>query len=92
MSQILLMYTDNVLYENGPTYKTCIESFRENVPVNCFEYQRLREQFNWLRFEMEPHARYLHCHMNDFVGSMRLQTVNHLLEIGSDEPFGPREE
>ena len=87
VDEILRLYAGNVLYANGPTYEQCIQSFRKNVPTNCAGYEKMKGHFTWLRFEMEPHACFLDCHMNDFVGSMRLETVNYLLEIGY-EPYG----
>ena len=72
LDEILMTYADKQLYENGPTYKTCIEAFREHIPVNSVEYENLNSHFNWLRFEMEPHSLFLDCHMKDFIGNMRL--------------------
>jgi hypothetical protein len=82
--EVLRLYADNTLYNNGPTYQLCINAFRENVPVNSYEYEKLREHFNWLRFDMEPHALFLNCHVKDFVGHMQLATVNYLVEIGHE--------
>ena len=84
MSEILQLYPDNVLYQNGPTYKTCIDAFRENVPVNSFGYEKVCGHFNWLRFDMEPMALFVNCHMNDLVGHLHLQTVNYSVEIGCE--------
>ncbi len=82
--EVLRLYADNTLYNNGPTYQLCINAFRENVPVNSYGYESLREHFNWLRFDMDPHALFLNCHVKDFVGHMQLATVNYLVEIGHE--------
>jgi hypothetical protein len=80
ISQILLLYPENALYRNGPTYKECIGGFRSNVPVNCSGYEHLLAHFNWLRFQTEPLAFFMACHVNDFVGHMQLETVHYLAE------------